>query len=193
MASMMIKSSLMAVTAAVLESKYASSTTLEGSALGGVVGVTPMLIVGTGFWAVIHGFTVVGKARKKYMELAKKDGEKEVEERYDLPNLYAQGTSKHARAFNCVQRSHQHIFETFPQTIASAMIGWNIYPISSAIFMAMYSLGRITLSQGYAATEGEASKRYSSKFAFLTWYGVLCLHALAMAAAAKMMLGGKMF
>jgi MAPEG family len=193
MASMLMKSSLMAVTAAVLESKYASSTTLEGSVLGGVVGVTPMLIVGTGFWAVIHGFMVVGKARKKYMDLAKKDGEKEVEERYDLPNLYAQGTSKHARAFNCVQRSHQHIFETFSQTIASALIGWHIYPISSAILMAMYTVGRITLSQGYAATEGDASKRYSSKFAFFTWYGVMSLHALAMVAAAKMMLGGKMF
>jgi MAPEG family len=192
MASMLIKSSLMAVTAAVLESKYASSATSEGSVLGGVLGVTPMLIVGTGFWAVVHGFSV-GTARKKYMDLAKKDGEKEVDERYDLPNLYAQGTSKHARAFNCVQRSHQHIFETFTQTIASAMIGWHIYPISSAIFMLMYSIGRITLSQGYAATEGEASKRYSSKFAIFTWYGVMGLHALAMVAAAKMMLGGKMF
>ena len=40
------------------------------------------------FWVVLVGMKV-GAARSKYSELAKKDGEKEVAERYALPNLYA--------------------------------------------------------------------------------------------------------
>jgi len=95
------------------------------------VPVTPLVIIGTGFWALLHGFTVVGPARKNAIEAAKKDGEKDVEERYGLPNLYAQGTSIHARTFNCIQRSHQHIFETFTQTSISALVGCLSYPIAT--------------------------------------------------------------
>lgn len=61
---------------------------------------TPMILIGMGFWSVAHGMSV-SQARTKYMELAKKDGEKDVEERYGFPNLYAQGTSKHVR--ECLQ------------------------------------------------------------------------------------------
>ena len=64
--------------------------------------ITPAILIGTGFWTLMHGFKV-GKARTTYAELAKKDGEKDVDERYLLPNLYVQGTSKHVKAFNsCV-------------------------------------------------------------------------------------------
>ena len=31
---------------------------------------------------------------------------------YSLPNLYVDGDTKHSKAFNCIQRSHQQIFET---------------------------------------------------------------------------------
>lgn len=46
--------------------------------------ITPAIIIGTGFWTLIHGFKV-GKARTKYAELAKMDGEQYVDERYMLP------------------------------------------------------------------------------------------------------------
>ena len=77
---------------------------------------TPTVLLGVGFFALVHGMGV-GAARRKYTELAKKDGEKDTEERYGLPNLYVDGNTKHARAFNAIQRSHQHIFETFPSVI----------------------------------------------------------------------------
>ena len=78
----------------------------------------------------------------KYAELARKDGEKDVDERYLLPNLYAQGTSKHARAFNCIQRSHQHIFETFTTVVIGGLAGAVTFPICSAVSTFMYAVGK---------------------------------------------------
>ena len=105
-----------------------------------VTAVTPAILLGTGFWSLLHGFAV-GQARTKYAELARKDGEKDVDERYLLPNLYAQGTSKHARAFNCVQRSHQHIFETYTQAVLGGLAGMISFPICTAISSLMYAIG----------------------------------------------------
>ena len=51
---------------------------------GRLTAITPAILIGTGLWTVMHGFTV-GKARTKYAELAKKDGEADVDERYLLP------------------------------------------------------------------------------------------------------------
>jgi len=108
---------------------------------------------------------VVGMARKKYMDAAKEDGEDNVEERYGLPNLYAQGTSKHARAFNCVQRSHQHIFEGFTQVCVSGLIAAVSFPIVTSMTTLLYAVGRYKNTQGYASSEGDPSKRYSSALA----------------------------
>ena len=67
-----------------------------------------------GFWVTLFGFKV-GGARSKHRDQAAKNGEKNTEARYAYPNLYVDGNTKPARAFNCKQRSHQHIFETLPQ------------------------------------------------------------------------------
>ena len=65
-----------------IELTYGSSfLSAHGSQL---TAVTPAILIGTGFWALAHGMKV-GKARTKYAELAKKDGEKDVDERYMLP------------------------------------------------------------------------------------------------------------
>ena len=56
------------------------------------------------FWLLMYGFKV-GSARKKWMEKAKKDGEKDVDARYSLPNLYVTGDTFNSKAFNCHQRS----------------------------------------------------------------------------------------
>jgi len=137
-----------------------------------ITAVTPAILIGCGFWTLAHGFSV-GKARTKYAELAKKDGEKDVDERYLLPNLYAQGTSKHARAFNCVQRSHQHIFETFTTVVVSGLAGAVTFPICTAASTLMYTVGRYYLSKGYAESEGDSTKRYKYPLAKYMWYGFL--------------------
>lgn len=105
-----------------------------------ITAATPAILLGTGFWALMHGF-VVGRARSKYADLAKKDGEKYVDERYMLPNLYVQGTSKHAKALNCVQRSHQQIFETYTQAVLGGLAGMISFPICTSISSLMYAVG----------------------------------------------------
>ena len=156
--------------------------------LSSYFGFTPLIYSLACFWTVGHGFTVVSTARDKYSKLAKADGEKDVDERYGLPNLYVQGTSKYARAFNCVQRSHQHIFETFTQAIVTSLIGAIQFPVSAAILSATYVVGRIALSTGYASSEGTPSKRYSSSLARLNWYGLLGSIFLGIVSSIKMIM-----
>merc|ERR1711971_1171824 len=104
---------------------------------GLVIGVISV----TYLWVLMLGMKV-GAARSKYSALAEKDGEKEIAERYQLPNLYAQGTSKHARAFNCVQRSHQQILETFTGYCCTVLFtGW-LYPVTAFVLASLWLYSR---------------------------------------------------
>jgi len=123
------------------------------------------------------------------MELAKKDGETDVEARYGLPNLYAQGTSKHAKAFNCEQRSHQQIFETFPQVCLLAMVGAVHYPITAALNTCVYTIGRYSMSMAYANADGDAAKRYSSPLARFIWYGYLSTIVVSIVSSISFVVG----
>lgn len=173
MSSILWKSGAAAGLGMFVETKYGPTLSSAGpSGLMSLYAVTPLILIGTGFWSLVHGMTV-GKARTKAIEAAKADGEKDVDERYGLPNLYAQGTSKHARTFNAVQRSHQQIFETFGTVMLSAMVGAFAFPISTALSTLTYAVGRIAFSNAYANSEGDASKRYSSKFSKYMWYGLM--------------------
>ena len=191
MSHIVIRSILAASAGVFLETKYAPELGLHVVGTGGLpkaFGATPMVLTCMSFWVLMHGFMVVGGARSKYSELAVKDGEKDVPERYAYPNLYAQGTSKHAKAFNCVQRSHQHIFETFPQLCLLSMVGAVHYPIAAALGALTYSVGRIVLSTSYAGAEGDAAKRYESALAPLMWYGFIFSVVVAMASSVTFLL-----
>jgi hypothetical protein len=154
-------------------------------------GVTPLILCGMSFWSLTYGFTVVGNSRRKYMEKAKADGEENVEERYGLPNLYAQGTSKNARAFNAIQRSHQHIFETLPGVMLTSIINAFQYPCLTAIYTAVYACGRVILTNNYGTSEGEVEKRYSNPLARCMWYGILGNFLLSFVSCANMITGKK--
>uniref|UniRef100_A0A6U2YMJ0 Glutathione transferase n=1 Tax=Entomoneis paludosa TaxID=265537 RepID=A0A6U2YMJ0_9STRA len=170
----MIKSFAAAGIGAFVETKYGPSLQPTGPAgLSPLFAATPLVLIGVGFYTLTMGMEV-GKARNKYMELAKKDGEKEVEERYGLPNLYAQGTSKHAKAFNAVQRAHQHIFETFTTVSIFGLAGALELPICTAISTMIYAYGRRIFSNNYSQSEGDVGQRYSKNpHARLFWVGML--------------------
>lgn len=188
----MIRSVIAGSAGIFLESKYAPDLGLHvvgTSGLPKAFGATPFILTCMSFWVLMHGFMVVGAARAKYSELAVKDGEKDVPERYAYPNLYAQGTSKHAKAFNCVQRSHQHIFETFPQLCLLSMVGAVHYPVTAALGAFTYSIGRVVMSTSYAGAEGDAAKRYESSLAPLVWYGFISTIIVAMASSASFVAG----
>lgn len=175
-----------ALVGSVAESKYFSKYADIGA------GATPFILVATGFWSIVHGVKV-GAARTKYMELAKKDGEPNPEDRYGLPNLYVDGNTKNAKAFNCVQRSHQHIFESFPQLCIASLVAWMSYPIASAITTLAYSVGRYCISSDYASSEGDPAKRYSSPLARFHWYGLMATSMLGLLSAAKLSFKEKMW
>jgi hypothetical protein len=154
-------------------------------------GVTPLILCGVSFWSLLYGAMTVGGARKKYMELAKADGETDVEERYAYPNLYVQGTSKNARAFNAVQRSHQHIFETLPSIMLTSIVNAFQYPCLTAAYTALYAAGRYVFTNSYGASEGDATKRYEKPLARFMWYGIIGNYLLAFASCANMIAGKK--
>lgn len=183
-------SSVLSFACAYFETKH--TPTLAPHELSLYYPITPLILTLMAFWILSHGF-VVGAARSKYMTLAKKDSEKDIPERYALPNLYAQGTSQHVRAFNCVQRSHQHIFETWPTTILTSMIGAVVFPISVACFTGMLFIGRMSFTRAYAKSEGDVSKRYNCPLAQFLWVGLLCNIVMALLACVTMLKDVKLF
>jgi hypothetical protein len=102
-----------------------------------------------------------------------------------LPNLYVDGGSKHARAFNCVQRSHQQAFETLPQLLFMTGVATFAYPLTAAANIALWLLGRITWTHGYVNSAGDPAKRYDSPFAFLIFASYMAQFFVAMATAAE--------
>jgi hypothetical protein len=186
MASTLIKTMIVAGLGALAENKYGGillPSNTDGK-LSPLCLAAPTVLLGVGFYTLVHGFEV-GKARNKYMALAKKDGETDIELRYGLPNLYAQGTSKYARAFNAVQRSHQHILETYPFAVLGGLLAAYQFPIGATLSTLTYAVGRVILTTNYAKSEGDASKRYDNPLGRWMWYGLLWTFFLGMASGVK--------
>ena len=193
MASIILTSAALAFGGSFLESKYGPEPNKDGPlGLSTYAGFTPLIFTYLSWWSLSYGFLVVGKARRRAVEQAKKDGEKDVDDRYQYPNLYAQGTSQPAREFNCVQRSHQHIMETFTQAAVTSAIASIHFPIAAACNAFLYGLGRQAISNGYANGGGDPSKRYSSPFARLCWYGMIANILLAGLSCVNMIAGKKL-
>jgi hypothetical protein len=139
----------------------------------------------TFMWLLTHSMAV-GDARTKYKTLASKDGEKDVELRYSLPNLYVDGTSKNAKAFNCVQRSHQQILETLTMYVFTACAAGIQFPIVTTIICALSLVSRRQWVKGYVESEGDSTKRYSLAFSKFFWQGIFALSFLSFASAGHM-------
>lgn len=115
----------------------------------------------------------VGASRKKFMEKAIKDGEKDCEARYSLPNIYVDGNTENSRRFNCVQRGHQQALETFPQFLLLSLFGGLRFPLCTAITGLLWAYSRKKWAEGYAT--GDPSNRYSHAAGFGVWYTLLVL------------------
>ena len=109
-AMILVKAGLVSFGASYFESNHLGSllpSLYEPSSLAGqpkAFSLVVFSIAAYNFWLFMHGMAV-GGARKKWMEKAKKDGEKDVEARYSMPNLYVSGNTINAKGFNCHQRS----------------------------------------------------------------------------------------
>ena len=77
-------------------------------------GVIFVNVIGSSLLIVMLGFKVAG-ARKKCIEMAKSEGDKDAEDRFSYPKTYAEGFSNPSKLFNCIQRGHQQALETYQQ------------------------------------------------------------------------------
>jgi hypothetical protein len=193
MASILLKSATLAAAGSYLEAKYGPPPNKDGPlGLSTWAGLTPLVFTCLSWWSFTYGFTVVSSARHKAIQQAKKDGEPDVDERYAYPNLYVPGTSKVAKEFNCIQRSHQHIMESFTQAALASLIASVHYPVAAGVNALVYAAGRRAMSNGYASGGGDPSKRYSSPLAMFCWYGILANLMLAGLSSLNMLAGKKL-
>ena len=191
MATFLLTTTGLAIAGSIVESKYIPKNTDGPFGLSTYFGLTPLVFCIFNFFVLSFGMRS-GQARRKYTEQATKDGEKDVEDRYGLPNLYAQGTTKNAKAFNCVQRAHQHIFESLTQVMFASVVAAISYPVTAGVASLLYAIGRFYTSKGYAEGEGDASKRF--KYGILgrfMYRGLLINFLLGIISSIKMITGGK--
>lgn len=148
-------------------------------------GLVVLVLTGFSFWLTIFGFKV-GNARKACRELAEKDGESDPD-KYDLPNLYAYGPSKHAVAFNQVQRAHQHALETITQMYMATIFASMVFPLTAATGAFLWAYGRVCWSTAYA--EQGRDLRYSHPMAIWIWRGYLANIMLSLAVFVTLVFG----
>lgn len=175
-----------------LETSTSDSSSLAGAYLPAGYGLVIAVVVISYLWVLSVGMSV-GFKRYKYKELAKKDGEKDVDARYLLPNLYAQGTSKHVKAFNCVQRSHQQILETLPGYLITVLISGLEFPVTTFLAAVVWLVSRMVWVKGYAASMGDPSQRYSHALSRLFWFSKLTLFFTTLMVALQLVVGRKIF
>lgn len=113
----------------------------------------------------------VGAARKRFKEKALKNGDADAEERFSYPKLYAEGFSKEAKDFNCVQRGHQQALETYSQFVFLSLIAGLKYPVVSTVAGIIWIVARFKWAEGYAT--GQPDKRYESFFAKGIWIALI--------------------
>lgn len=105
-----------------------------------------------------------------------KDGEKDAENRYNLPNMYVDGNTENARLFNCVQRGHQQALETLPQFLLLSIIGGIRFPLFVGLCGILWIIARVKWAEGYAT--GKPENRYSHVASRGVWYSLIgCLLA----------------
>ncbi|XP_077538800.1 glutathione S-transferase 3, mitochondrial-like [Haemaphysalis longicornis] len=78
-----------------------------------------------------------------------------------LPAMYSDTNV----VFNCIQRSHQHFLEYYPQTLMILFLGGFEYPKVAAGAGVVYLAGRVIYAIGYST--GDPDKRFLGAFKYL--------------------------
>jgi glutathione S-transferase len=165
---------------------YAASSAFPALELPKAYGAVMIVnLIFSGFLLIYMG-TKVGGARTVFKEKALKDGDKDAEDRYSYPKMYAEGFSKEAKLFNCVQRGHQHALETYTQFVALSALGGLKFPVTTVLGGLLWFVARVQWAEGYKT--GEPSKRYQSWLAYGIWTSIITVMAAALGTTAAIML-----
>ena len=100
-----------------------------------------------------------------------------------------EGTSKHAKAFNCVQRSHQQILETLPGYFVTVLISGLEYPVATFCFASVWLHSRMVWAKGYA----DSNERYSHPHSKFFWHCMLALLLMSWLVAMQLLFARKIF
>jgi glutathione S-transferase len=88
----------------------------------------------TGFMNIYLMYNVI-QARKKY--------------KVDYPHLYAPESNEHKKEFDSVQRAHQNTLESYPIVMLQMLVSGLAYPVASAVFGGLWTIGRVIYGYGY--------------------------------------------
>lgn len=141
-------------------------------------------IIATGFFLAGLGMKV-GKSRAMFRDKAIKDGEKDAEERFMLPNLYVEGNTPNAKKFNCVQRGHQQALETYPQFLALSLCGGYRFPLLTTAVGLLWMYARGKWAEGYAS--GDPASRYQHWASKGIWLALVFASMAALGSALSIM------
>jgi glutathione S-transferase len=136
----------------------------------GYAAVLLVNVVGSGLVMAVLG-TRVGQARTAFKEKALKNGDKDAEDRFSYPKLYAEGFSREAKDFNCIQRGHQQAIETYTQFVALSLVAGIKYPLVSTVGGLVWTVARFQWAGGYAT--GTPSRRYEFLLSRGVWISLL--------------------
>jgi glutathione S-transferase len=142
-------------------------------------------LIASSFLLIFLG-TRVGAARTAFKEKALKDGDKDAEDRYSYPKMYAEGFSQNAKLFNCVQRGHQQALETYAQFLALSLVGGYEYPITTTVAGILWFAARLLWAEGYKT--GDPSKRYQSWVAGGVWTSLILVMTTTLCTAVSIAL-----
>ncbi|KAG9293930.1 hypothetical protein G9A89_019268 [Geosiphon pyriformis] len=129
--------------------------------------------IATAFLSTYLGIKVTGFRKEAgvpypYLYAEKSEAEKDVK--------------KHT--FNCYQRAHQNMLESYPQTLFMLAVGGIRYPIIASIGGLIWIAGRIAYANGYYS--GEPQKRSHGRFGYL---GVITLLGVSIATSVNLLFG----
>jgi glutathione S-transferase len=139
-------------------------------------------IVATSIVLILLGMKV-SSARTICRDKAQKDGDKDAEERFSYPKLYAEGFSTHAKVFNCTQRGHQQALETYTQFVLLSLIGGFKFPFTTAIGGVIWCIARLKWAEGYSS--GEPSQRYANFLSRGIWTSLIIVLFTALGTASS--------
>jgi len=155
---------------------------LLGGAVSASYGLVILVNVVASSFMMMYLSFIPGGARRKFMEAAKKKGDRDAEARFSLPKLYAEGFSQEAKEFNCHQRAHQQALETYTNFVVCSIIGGVRQPLLTTAAGILYIIARVKWAKGYCTGDPDNRYKASGGWGKHIWYplllcAVVCLSA----------------
>jgi len=67
------------------------------------------------------------------------------------PDLYAPHGHANKKEFDCAQRGHQNTLEMFPAVAALAIVDGMVFPVTTAVCVGIWCIGRLMYIHGYSS------------------------------------------